>query len=120
MASMQSMINEADLADKEMGETWRRHNPKPGADDARTFIAEKRRIEGLYLAWEPENITDAVEQADRIGMQRLKDEWHVEYVFETWGKTVEEYDEMVVRQNQEEREYWTQEDFNSKIRRGVV
>ena len=116
MATMKSMINAADRADKEAGEVWRRHNPKPGADDARTFIAEKRRIEGLYLAWEPANITDAHEQADTIQAQKLSDKYHAEYVFETHGWTVEEYNSWIENENKKRREHWTKPDFNEILR----
>jgi len=117
-ASMQSMVNAADRADKEAGETWRRHNPKPGADDYRTFVAEEKRFKAAWVAWFPEIWLDAHEQADEIADQKLSDKYHAEYVFDTWGKTVEEYNSWVESENKKQREHWTKPDFN-KILRGM-
>jgi len=89
------------------------HFYRPGWDDAKTFIAEKRRTESLYSSWEPANITDAVDQADAIQAQELSNRFHTEYIFETYGWTVEQYDAWVQKVNKEERDFWTKPDFNS-------
>ena len=92
------------------------NNPKPGADDYYSFIADKKYVEALWAAWVPANWTDANEQADIIKTKVLKDKWWADYIFETWGWTVEEYAEWVKEENKKRREKWTGVDFNQKIR----
>ena len=108
------------IQQRDRQETERLKLYRPGWDDSLTFIAEKNRGELLFNDWLSENIKDAVAQADEIQMQRLKDKWHAEYVMQTWGWTVEQYDSWVETENREQREKWTCIDFNEKIRLGLV
>ena len=119
-ASMQAMIESAKMADKEAGDRWRQNNPKPGADDIRTFIADKKYVQSLWNNWMPDNFKDAVEQADIIKTKESNDKWWADYIFETWGWTAEEYAEWVKEENKKRREKWTGMDFNQKIREEEV
>jgi len=104
------------IQQRDRQETERLKLYRPGWDDSLTFIAEKNRGELLFNTWLPENIKDAVAQADEIQMQRLKDKWHAEYVMQTWGWTVAEYNQNVKDENREQKEQWTKPDFNETPR----
>ena len=111
------MANEAyRIQQRDRQETERQKLYRPGWDDYLTFLAEKEYIESLWTVWMPENITDAVAQADEIQMQRLKDKWHAEYVMQTWGWTVAEYNQNVKDENRIQKEQWTKPDFNETPR----
>jgi len=118
--SIDSMIHSAEKADKEAGECWRRNNHRQGADDARTFIAEKKRVEVLWINWMPINWMDAVGQADETAAQKLSDKHLAEYIMDTWGWSMDEYHKFVSDENQKQREHWIKMDFNGKIKRGLV
>ena len=103
----------------------RQQRYRPGWDDGSSYYWSRKYYKDSitskshmlwWKGWPSESVRDAVEQCQEI---RHANDW-AEYVFETWGWTVEQYNQWVKDENRKRREQWTKMDFNEKIRRGLV